>query len=176
MKRVMILGQPGSGKSTLARQIGSATGLPVVHVDHIHWMSGWVERPKDEKIAMALAEQAKPEWVFEGGLSATKEDRLRRADTLIVIELPYALRMWRVIKRTVRHYGRTRPDLPDGCPEQVSLEFWRWIWNTRHTAREANRNWAAKARELGKAVFFLASRKEVHAFVQGLGSAARSKQ
>ncbi|MEL7091627.1 MAG: AAA family ATPase [Pseudomonadota bacterium] len=176
MKRVMILGQPGSGKSTLARQVGAAMDLPVVHVDHIHWMSGWVERPKDEKIAMALAEQAKPEWVFEGGLADTKDDRLNRADTLIVIELPYSLRMWRVIKRTLRHYGRTRPDLPDGCPEQVSLEFWRWIWDTRHTAREANRNWAAKARALGKAVFVLASRRDVRAFVNGLDLVAQSRQ
>lgn len=164
----MILGQPGSGKSTLARQIGAATGLPVCHVDHIHWMSGWIERHQAEKEAMAMAEQAKPEWVFEGGLSETKEDRLARCDSLIVIELPYRLRMWRVIKRTVRFYGRTRPDLPDGCPEQVSLEFWRWIWDTRHTARIKNQGWITKARALGKPVYHLRSRREVRAFVDGL--------
>ena len=45
MKRVMIVGQPGAGKSTIARQIGQRTGLPVVHIDKIHWMPGWVERP-----------------------------------------------------------------------------------------------------------------------------------
>ena len=83
MKRVMIVGQPGSGKSTLARRIGDRTGLPVVHVDRIHHLPGWVERPRDAKIALALAEQAKPEWVFEGGLSATYEDRFARADVVI---------------------------------------------------------------------------------------------
>ena len=53
----MIVGQPGSGKSTLARLMGEKTDLPVIHVDRIHHLPGWVERPREEKIAMALAEQ-----------------------------------------------------------------------------------------------------------------------
>ena len=44
MKRVMIIGQPGSVKSTLARFLGERTGLPVVHIDKIHWKPGWNER------------------------------------------------------------------------------------------------------------------------------------
>jgi adenylate kinase family enzyme len=135
MQRFMIIGQPGSGKSTLARAIGDRTGLPVVHVDLIHWKSGWVERDKDEKVRLALEAEAHPKWVFEGGLSKTWENRLARADTLIWIDLPLRLRAWRVLKRTIRYYGRTRPDLPDGCPEQISLEFWKWIWDTRRTGR-----------------------------------------
>lgn len=42
MRRVMIVGHPGSGKSTLARAMGERTGLPVVHIDQIHWRPGWV--------------------------------------------------------------------------------------------------------------------------------------
>jgi adenylate kinase family enzyme len=49
MQRVMIVGQPGSGKSTLARKLGQRTGLPVIHIDTIHWQPGWVERSWDEK-------------------------------------------------------------------------------------------------------------------------------
>lgn len=135
MKRVMIVGQPGSGKSTLARQIGGITGLPVVHVDRIHWRPHWEERPKPDKIAMALAEQAKPEWVFEGGLSATYADRFNRADTFVFLDLPLWLRVWRVFIRTLRHFGRTRPDMQDDCPERFSYEFWKWIWDTRHSGR-----------------------------------------
>lgn len=176
MNRIMILGQPGAGKSTLAREVGRITGLPVVHVDLIHWMSGWQERPRDEKIAIALAEQAKPQWVFEGGLAATKEDRLERCDMLVVLDLPYPLRMWRVIRRTWRHYGQTRPDLPEGCPEQVSFEFWRWIWDTRHTQRANNRRWAEKARQLGKRVEMLCSPKEVDGFLQALDAEVQSRQ
>ncbi len=131
----MILGQPGSGKSTLARLIGDRTGLPVVHVDRIHHLPGWQERPRAEKIAMALAEQAKPKWIFEGSLSATYEDRFERADTVIFLDFPLWLRSWRVIRRTLVHYGKTRPDMQEGCPERFSFEFAKWIWDTRQSGR-----------------------------------------
>lgn len=167
MKRVMIIGQPGSGKSTLARLLGSRTGLPVVHVDHIHWMSGWVERPKPEKIGLALIEQEKDRWIFEGGLGATKEHRLKRCDTLINLDFPLWLRAWRVFKRTVKHYGKTRPDLPEGCPEQFSFEFWKWIWDTSAKNREVNLRWMAKAGP-DVTVHHLRSRREVCQFVEGL--------
>lgn len=167
MKRVMIIGQPGSGKSTLARTLGSKTGLPVVHIDLIHWMSGWVERPKPEKIALALIEQNKDEWIFEGGLGATKEHRLERADTLINLDFPLWFRAWRVLKRTLTSYGKTRPDLPEGCPEQFSLEFWKWIWDTSRKNREANIRWMAKAAP-DVAVFHLCSVRAVRQFVAAL--------
>jgi len=141
----MIIGQPGSGKSPLARLLGEKTGLPVYHMDQIHWMSGWVERPKPEKIALAMEVQNRDAWIFEGGLRHTKQHRLERCDTLINLDLPLSLRAWRVFKRTVTSYGRTRPDLPDGCPEQFSFEFWKWIWDTREKNRLENLNWMAKA-------------------------------
>ena len=58
MQRVMIIGQPGAGKSTLARQVGDRLGLPVVHIDHIHWQAGWVERSRADKTRMCLAVEA----------------------------------------------------------------------------------------------------------------------
>ena len=49
MRRVMIIGQPGSGKSTLARAVAEIAHLPLIHADHLHWKSGWVERDQAEK-------------------------------------------------------------------------------------------------------------------------------
>lgn len=175
MKRVMIVGQPGSGKSTLARIIGDKTGLPVVHVDRIHHLPGWKERPRAEKIAMALAEQAKPNWVFEGGLSATYEDRFNRADTFVFLDIPLSLRSWRIVMRTLKHYGRTRPDMQDGCPERFNAEFNKWIWDTRHTGRV--KPLAMLARAQGhKAAWHLRNRSDVAAFVAGLDAGASSGQ
>lgn len=137
MKRVMIIGQPGSGKSTLARELGARTGLPVFHIDReVYWMSGWQERDMDEKLARVAAIHAQDEWVFEGNFSRTFDDRTARADTFIFLDLPLWLRAWRVAKRTIGSYGRARPDMAEGCPEQVSLEFYAWIWRTRHTGRQ----------------------------------------
>ncbi|MEL6639901.1 MAG: hypothetical protein AAFP98_01085 [Pseudomonadota bacterium] len=138
MQRVMINGGPGSGKSTLARALGAATGLPVYHMDQIHHMPGWEPRPLAEKIPMANAIEAKEEWIFEGGLSATYANRASRADTMIWIDLPVSIRFLRVVKRLIKDYGKPRPDSAPDCPEEISLEtfaFWKWIWDTRKTHR-----------------------------------------
>ena len=97
MQRIMIIGQPGSGKSTLARQIGDRTGLPVYHIDHIHWTRGWVERSAPEKTRMCLEVHAKESWVFEGGHSVTWLDRLERAEALIWLDIPLCVRLYRIM-------------------------------------------------------------------------------
>lgn len=171
MQRVMIVGQPGAGKSTLAQLLGDRTGLPVVHVDLIHWMDGWVERDKPQKVQMAMAKQAEDRWIFEGGLSATWEDRLARADTLIVLDFPLWLRLWRVIRRTIRHYGQSRPDLPDGCPERLDPEFFRWIWDTRHTGKV---KMLKMAKQTPDKAIVLRSPRQVRQYLAGLDMAASS--
>ena len=167
MKRVMIVGQPGAGKSTLARMIGEITGLPVIHVDLIHWKPGWVERDKAEKIAMAKAEEAKDEWIFEGGLSQTWANRADRADTIIALVLPLWLRVWRVFWRTIRQYGHSRPDLPDDCPERFDAEFWKWIWDTRRTGRDKALRLLAEA-PAEKQTYCLRSPRQVRRFLAQL--------
>jgi adenylate kinase family enzyme len=167
MQRVMIIGQPGSGKSTLARDLGAVTRLPVYHMDQIHWMPGWQERPSSDKVRLAREVYARDEWVFEGGFSQTWAQRLDRADTLIWLDTNWPTRVWRVAMRTLRDYGRTRPDLPDDCPEQFSLEFYRWIWDTRHTGRARMRKFFDSA-QVSKHRF--TSFAQSGAFLQGLAS------
>ncbi|MEL6618512.1 MAG: AAA family ATPase [Pseudomonadota bacterium] len=170
MRRVMIIGQPGSGKSTLARRLGDLTFLPVIHIDHIHWKPGWVERDRAEKTRMALNVIERPAWIFEGGHSATWPQRLERADTLIWLDMPLVLRAKRVLWRTIRYFGRTRPDLPDGCPEQVSLEFWSWIWRTRHSAR-ARMQGLFDTAPADKTTYHFTSPAQVNVFLSDLGAA-----
>ncbi len=151
MKRVMIVGGSGAGKSTLARALGAATGLPVHHMDHIHWKAGWVPRPRAERKDMAMAVEAGETWIFEGGFSTTYENRARRADTLIWLDLPVALRLWRVTRRMFQYYGQRRPDLPEGCNEVFgghTVELYRWIWRSRETGRTRIRTLIAAHRHL----------------------------
>jgi adenylate kinase family enzyme len=135
MKRIMIIGGPGSGKSTLVRRIGAATGLPVVHVDQIHWCPGWIERPRAEKIAMARAIEEQETWVFEGGLHATHPTRSARADIVAFLDVPMLRRLWRVLNRIRLYKGETRPDLPPDCPERFDWEFIHWIVTTARKNR-----------------------------------------
>ncbi|WP_321499603.1 AAA family ATPase [Breoghania sp.] len=139
MRRAMIIGQPGSGKSTLARALGQITDLPVIHIDQILWQTGWIQRSRPEIDALCLEAHARPCWIFEGGHSSTWAQRLERCDTLIWLDVPLARRLYRVLLRTLRHHGRTRPDLTPGCHEHFDTEFLVWMWNTRNSAREKMR-------------------------------------
>ena len=134
----MIVGGPGSGKSTLARALGERTGLPVFHMDHIHYTAGWVERSTAEKSRLTHEVHARDVWIFEGGHSATHAERIARADTVVWLDVPIARRLVRVVRRTLRYRGMTRPDLPPGCPERLNLrtlEFLWVVWRTRRTSR-----------------------------------------
>jgi adenylate kinase family enzyme len=135
MRRVMIVGGPGSGKSTLARAVGARTGLPVFHMDQIHYRPNWIERSRDEKDRLTREVHRQDAWIFEGGHSRTYPERIGRADTLIWLDVPVALRLWRILRRWVVYRGRTRPDMPPGCRERVTLEFVAFILRTRRSAR-----------------------------------------
>ena len=47
--KIAILGTSGSGKSTLAKRLGETYGLPVLHMDTVQFLPGWVERPFAEE-------------------------------------------------------------------------------------------------------------------------------
>jgi len=134
MNRIMIVGQPGSGKSSLAQVLGRLTDLPVIHIDKIHWQTGWIERSKEEKSRLCRAAKQGEQWIFEGGHSATWGGRLARADMLIWIDRPVGLRLMRVIRRSLLGLGQSRPDMADGCPERLRFlpEFIHYIWISRN--------------------------------------------
>nr|WP_216665482.1 AAA family ATPase [Pseudoruegeria sp. HB172150] len=158
----MVVGAPGSGKSTLAVTLGQMTGLPVFHMDHIHWLSGWVEREKADKIEMAREIEARDAWIFEGGLASTYDSRAARSDLIVWLDLPLGLRLWRVVWRIVRTYGTQRNDLPEGCPEQVSPEFFRYILSS---SRRTQARLARLVAEAGKPVRHLTSPRAVRRWV-----------
>jgi adenylate kinase family enzyme len=163
----MIVGGPGSGKSTLARALGARTGLPVRHMDLIHWQPGWVERDRAEKDRLTRAVHAEDAWIFEGGHSRTYDERAARADTLIWLDLPVGLRLWRVVRRWLTWWGRTRPDLPEDCPERLDPEFIRFILRTRSSARARIGRVVAEHPQLE--VHRLRSPREVQQFLVEVG-------
>lgn len=139
MKRIMIVGGPGSGKSTMARWLGEQTGLPVQHMDHIHWMPNWVERPQADRLQMIRAVEESDRWIIEGGISVRYKERLARADLLVWLDLPVTLRLLWVLRRSWRYQGQSRPDLPEGCPEKLdreTLNFLIWVWQNRNSSRQ----------------------------------------
>lgn len=172
MQRVVIMGSSGAGKSTLARNLGERLGLPVVHLDSLYFEPGWVEPETDKFRARVSVALAGERWVCEGNYTTKTADlRLPRADTVIWLEQPRWLRLLRVTWRSVRHFGRTRPDLAPECPERLSTELWPFIWSFDEV--KAPRMLALIAEQAPQARFIrLKGNAEVVAFLASLSSSS----
>ncbi|MCH5185308.1 MAG: DNA topology modulation protein FlaR [Oscillospiraceae bacterium] len=127
-RRIVIFGFSGSGKSTLADILGEKYGIDPTHLDSIHWLPGWKELPKEKMKRRVKEIIKKDKWIIEGNYSsAYMEERIKRADTVIFMELNRFICLYRVIKRYFKYRGKTRPDMGNGCPEKLDLEFIKWV-------------------------------------------------
>lgn len=128
MKRIVVIGSGGAGKSTFSRQLGEILAIPVIHLDSLFWRPGWERTPEDEWAAKITELVEGDTWIMDGNFGGTREIRMRAADTIIFLDLPRSLCLFRILKRTFYYRGRTRPDMAEGCTESLSLEFLQWVW------------------------------------------------
>jgi adenylate kinase family enzyme len=164
MQRVLVIGSGGAGKSRFASRLGAATGLPVVHLDACYWHTSWTPTPKDEW-ARAVGElAARDAWVMDGNYSGTLDVRIARCDTVVFLDVPRLVCLWRVVRRWLRHLGRTRADMAPGCPERLNWEFVQWIWTYPRERRPGIlRRLGALAP--GQRAVILRSRREIERFL-----------
>jgi adenylate kinase family enzyme len=114
MDRVVVLGRGGAGKTVFARRLAGMIGAPAVELDGLFWTDPdllpltpdvWAH-VQDEHLA------ATARWVADGDLGPydVLGARLRRADTVVLLDFSLARCAWRALRR-----GRERAD------------FWRWV-------------------------------------------------
>jgi len=167
MKRVLIIGSGGAGKSTLARRLGEATGIEVVHLDKLHWRAGWIEAPKAEFLQAVEEALEKDAWIMDGNFGGTMEMRLKSCDTVIFLDFPRTVCLYRVIKRRLTYRNRHRPDMSEGCNEKIDYEFLHWVWTfPKHTKGSIEER--LKRFENEKTVIRLQSKREVEDFFKNL--------
>jgi adenylate kinase family enzyme len=164
MKKVVVIGSGGSGKSRFSRLLGEILALPVVHLDKLFWQPNWTRTPEDEWIEIVSQEIAQDEWIMDGNFGGTRELRMRAADTIIFLDLPRWLCMWRILKRAILYRGKDRPDMAKGCNERFDPEFIMWVWNYR--ARSRARALAEIDDLKDQNVFILKSSHEVEQFLK----------
>lgn len=164
MRRIMIIGSGGAGKSTLARRIAEGLSLPLVGLDAHYWSAGWTPTSKAAWVAHVDELLRRDAWVMDGNYGGTMDLRLARCDTVVFLDLPRVVCLWRVVKRWMKYRGRSRPDLPDGCAERLTWEFATWIW-TYPTRRRPEILARLTALTADQRVVHLTSQRAVAGFV-----------
>lgn len=164
----MIIGCGGSGKSTLAKKLHDITGIELIQLDKLFWTPGWVELPREKWIEQnkkILAE--KDSWIMDGNYGSTMDMRIEKADTIIFMDTPTLVRLFRVVKRYFNYFGKTRPDLPPDCPETITFGFLHYILLFNKT-RRPNILKKLQMVEKEKNVFIIADNKSVLALLDNI--------
>ena len=97
--RVVIVGRTGSGKTTLAREVAAALEVKHVELDSLYFGPDFSTAPLDilrQRTAEAIAGQR---WVTDGNKSAVRDLVWPRADTIIWLDYPLAVSLWRLARR-----------------------------------------------------------------------------
>jgi adenylate kinase family enzyme len=167
MKRVLVIGSGGAGKSTLAVRLGEITGIEVIHLDKLYWRAGWVEPSKEEWRETVEGLLNKETWILDGNFGGTMDLRFDACDTVILLDLPSIICIYRVLKRRLKFRNTNRPEMTKGCNEQLDIKFLNWIWNF------PNRNRPAILEKLDcfrneKSILQLRSQREVDDFLANL--------
>lgn len=130
-ERVLVIGCSGGGKSTLSRLLSNRLQMPYISMDRdFYWLPGWVKRDRGPTRALIAEAVSRKRWIMDGTGSSSFELRMPRAGAIIWVRMPRWLCLWGVFSRSIRHLGRTRPDMAPGCPERLAdREFLSFIWN-----------------------------------------------
>jgi len=165
MQRIMIFGFPGGGKTTFAVKMGEMLGIPVYHCDRIKQVENFEWKPMEEIFALVNEVISKDKWILDGYPTTEMMPAcIERADTLIFIDFNRLLCMWRVTKRSIKHHGKCRPDVGDGCKDGFPPLYLYWvIWTFPQKYRKRFLDWINSAEE--KNVYHFKKRKQLKRFV-----------
>jgi len=101
-ERIVILGRTGSGKTTLARELAAALRMPHVELDSLYFGPNFSTAPLPvlrERTRAAIGGQR---WVTDGNKRAVRDLVWPRADTIVWLDYPLHVSLWRLAKRARR--------------------------------------------------------------------------
>jgi adenylate kinase family enzyme len=123
-RRAIVLGVTGSGKTTAARRLARAIGAQHVELDALYHGPNWqpAETPVfRERVAAAIARQ--DAWVTDGGYASHVWDLTwTTADTVVWLDYPLPLILWRLFRRTMSRWWRDE-ELWNGNKESLRAHF-----------------------------------------------------
>ncbi len=124
-KRIAIIGLPGSGKSTLACKLGRILNIPVHHIDK-HMFEGKQKKDRQGFLSLKKGLVSEDAWIIEGCSRSTFEMRFARADTVIYLQFPRLLCIWRLCKR---FFAFDEMSKESGCLKGINIPLLKYLWN-----------------------------------------------
>ena len=180
MRRVAIVGSSGAGKSTLANLIGERLGLAVIELDALMHAPDWATTPTPEfraKVmgAIAEAEATAGGWIAPGNYRTVADITQRGADTVVWLDLPRRVSMWRLFTRSIKRsvqreevWGGNRESLRNLVSRDPDRNVLLWAWRNHPLYRDVYTGYASGDFWAGAAVHRLRRTAEVDAFVAAL--------
>ncbi len=145
MRRIVVFGTTGSGKSWLAERLAAERGLHLVELDALFWGPEWQPAPLDLFRHRVDCETRDGGRVAVGIYGQVRDIVWQRADTLVWLDLPLPLVMWRLLTRTIRRIA-TREDLwGTGNRETFTRTFFSRTVIRLRSARDIERFVAGRA-------------------------------
>src|SRR4051794_175555 len=112
-RRIAVIGMTASGKSTIARHLARLLDVPHVELDGIIHGPNWVDLSDTEFYARTAEALGGDGWVVDGNYGAVRELTVGQADTVVWLDYPMIVPLWRVFPRTLRRIIR-REELWNG--------------------------------------------------------------
>ena len=108
--RILILGRTGSGKTTLARELAGLVDVPHVELDSLYFGPSFSTAPLPVLRERTSAAIAGERWVTDGNKKAVRDLVWPRADTVVWLDYPVAVSLWRLGKRAVWRTSRIKAE------------------------------------------------------------------
>jgi adenylate kinase family enzyme len=175
MNRIAVIGVTGSGKTTFARQLADRIGGAHIELDALHWGPNWTEPPLDvfrERVEWATRAER---WTVDGNYRKVHDIVWRRADTIVWLDFPFPIVVWRLTRRT---FGRAlrREELWDSRNrENLWTHFFTrdslfvWMFKTYRRRKKEYLELFARPEYVHLRIVHLRSTREADAWLKNVG-------
>ena len=120
MRKVAIIGSPGAGKTTLAKNMNRILKIKIYHLDRLLWKTRWQSIDRPTRIDTMESVIRENQWIIEGMYIDSSVPRLNEADTIIFLDTPIIVCLWRVIWRHYKDRGQFRRDIPEQSVDKLN--------------------------------------------------------